>query len=138
MKEIGRESKFYTKEEKDLRSSDKLSTFHITTAILWVHSQAEKRLTEATLLTGTLEHLLKAFQAKKLWEFCDEKVNMLSEMEPQHFETLLPLLEDLNGNLANKLDRMMKKPLYAHLQVLDILKVMNQKQSFFGSAHVPF
>ena len=123
MGEINPGSTFYTTDEKNFGKSNKLSTFHITTAILWVHSQAERRLTEGALLTGTLEHLETAFRSKKLWEFCDEKVNMLSEMEPQHFETLLPLLEDLKRNLANKVERMMKLPLYAHQQILDILKV---------------
>ena len=114
---------FYKKSELDLGTSKKLTSHMMTMAILEVSYKENVDLSPADLLEKSIAHLAEAFKAKKLFEFSD-KINILGGMKEQHFQTLSPLFQDVRDNLADKLERMTKLPMYAHLAILDVIRVM--------------
>ena len=109
-----------------MKPSVQLTSYYLTTAILWVHSKVV--LSPVDLLTGTLNYLMKAFRERKFPDFFDDKVNMIAGMETQHFDTLYPLLKDVNDNLVQKLKEMSVLPMTSHERLLDIIRVKWQEK----------
>ena len=111
-----------------MKASVQLTSYYLTTAILWVHSKAGTvDLPPVKLLSGTVDYLTTAFRDRKLPDFFDDKANMIAGIETQHFQTLYSLLKDVNDNLSQKLKEMSALPMTSHERLLDLMRVKCQE-----------